>query len=315
MLLSKGGDILQYYAVIPAGDELYHHGVKGMHWGVRRYQNANGSLTSEGRARVKEWKAKEIKRRSAGYTKIERKLDKKSEKLINKRNKRLMKEKDTEKIDEKISKNALNIKINKALQKAEVSKIKKMSLKDIHQAKIDKAKYATKQTLKYVGKTAVAAAGVGASIGVAAGTSTVMAGNLSRLAIKKAAIKGAIGGVASLGLLGASGYGEIRSIKTALGSKKRYSNLTNNEKNTIIANQRAKFAMEKHGVKNQSRTTSLSNERSDFSKYLDKHRNASIKKAESEVAKAVAKNPNLSKKDQMNILGKSIIEYDKRHYK
>lgn len=31
--------------------ELYHHGVKGMKWGVRRYQNKNGSLTAEGRRR------------------------------------------------------------------------------------------------------------------------------------------------------------------------------------------------------------------------------------------------------------------------
>ena len=30
-------------------DELYHHGVKGQRWGVRRYQNADGSLTPEGR--------------------------------------------------------------------------------------------------------------------------------------------------------------------------------------------------------------------------------------------------------------------------
>lgn len=32
-------------------NELYHHGVKGMHWGVRRYQNEDGSLTEKGKKR------------------------------------------------------------------------------------------------------------------------------------------------------------------------------------------------------------------------------------------------------------------------
>ena len=30
-------------------DELYHHGIKGQKWGVRRYQNKDGSLTSAGK--------------------------------------------------------------------------------------------------------------------------------------------------------------------------------------------------------------------------------------------------------------------------
>ena len=34
-------------------NELFHHGIKGQKWGVRRYQNSDGSLTEEGRLRVK----------------------------------------------------------------------------------------------------------------------------------------------------------------------------------------------------------------------------------------------------------------------
>lgn len=47
------------YILLPNGDfanedELYHWGVKGMKWGIRRFQNKDGSLTALGKKRSKQ---------------------------------------------------------------------------------------------------------------------------------------------------------------------------------------------------------------------------------------------------------------------
>lgn len=47
-------------------DELMHFGIKGMHWGVRRYQNEDGTLTSAGKKHYSKGKQR-AKRRELKY--------------------------------------------------------------------------------------------------------------------------------------------------------------------------------------------------------------------------------------------------------
>ena len=54
-------------------NELYHYGVKGMKWGVRRYQNADGTLTAAGKKKQEKLQArldKNIQRQSKADAKV-----------------------------------------------------------------------------------------------------------------------------------------------------------------------------------------------------------------------------------------------------
>lgn len=54
------------------GQELYHHGIKGQKWGVRNYQNPDGSLTSAGRERYGE-SSRSIKKLSKKIDRLQNK--------------------------------------------------------------------------------------------------------------------------------------------------------------------------------------------------------------------------------------------------
>lgn len=59
------------YAIVYQDDYLAHHGIKGMKWGVRRYQNEDGTLTAAGKKRygdgVGRMSDEKYNRRAANY--------------------------------------------------------------------------------------------------------------------------------------------------------------------------------------------------------------------------------------------------------
>lgn len=53
---------IYYVAGVPYSSELYHHGIKGQRWGIRRFENTDGTLTPEGKERyTKKYLNKKIK--------------------------------------------------------------------------------------------------------------------------------------------------------------------------------------------------------------------------------------------------------------
>lgn len=64
---------MQYFS----NEYLEHHGIRGQKWGVRRYQNSDGSLTSAGKKRIRTKDEKLHDSVAKKHERIENKLEKK----------------------------------------------------------------------------------------------------------------------------------------------------------------------------------------------------------------------------------------------
>lgn len=70
----KTSDTVTHYGIRSGGamwaynygysDAIMHHGIKGQKWGVRRYQNENGSLTAAGKSRYKSFSTGRYERKA-----------------------------------------------------------------------------------------------------------------------------------------------------------------------------------------------------------------------------------------------------------
>jgi hypothetical protein len=145
--------------MINAMNELYlaHHGIKGQHWGVRRFQDEDGTMTAAGRkrhrTREEKWRDKMERKIGGRYDRQINKLEKRSSKKLAKYDKKISKLEAKSEGNEKVAKQLEKVKkerstyerdsafrtnLKKALRSSEMDKIGHIKMKEYKQLAKDR---------------------------------------------------------------------------------------------------------------------------------------------------------------------------------
>ena len=128
-------------------DELYHHGIKGQRWGIRRYQNPDGTLTEAGKRHYVRSDG------SFNQKKYTRDRDKLSRRQANA----------DRKYSSKNVKNLSDTELQKRIQRYQNEvKLKELTDRDLHPVSSE-AKSLTKRVLTHSAGTLLTSAVVGAA--------------------------------------------------------------------------------------------------------------------------------------------------------
>lgn len=127
--------------------ELYHSGVKGMKWGIRRFQNEDGTLTAEGKQRYEQNSNNTLSPYGQKLLKRDIGLEKYRNKLLSPRDKKIAKLE----AKQKENSQALNDKIKKAKNEGNTEQANKLQMKK----SISDAKHQYALGLKYMERDAI----------------------------------------------------------------------------------------------------------------------------------------------------------------